>query len=139
VYLLIPDQHLLWLLIALVLVAKFSVNVACFCVYLQCMELYPTNLRQTGTSLGVLVSTLFGSFSPYIAYLVITLWQVSADRNSHMNISHRTISPGGTDRMCMCNCALQLMTDNSIHVLVLQGIILCTFLCRQLVIQFNST
>lgn len=65
----VPHQHLLWLLIALVLVAKFSVNVACFCVYLQCMELYPTNLRQTGTSLGVLVSTLFGSFSPYISYL----------------------------------------------------------------------
>jgi hypothetical protein len=70
VYILIPDQHLLWLLIALVLVAKFSVNVACYCVYLQCMELYPTSLRQTGTSLGVLVSTLIGSFSPYIAYLV---------------------------------------------------------------------
>ena len=70
IYVLIPDQHLVRLLIALVLVAKFSVNVACFCVYLQCMELYPTNLRQTGTSLGVLVSTLFGSLSPYIAYLV---------------------------------------------------------------------
>jgi hypothetical protein len=70
VYVLIPEQHLLWLLIALVLVAKFSVNVACYCVYLQCMEIYPTNLRQTGTSLGILVSTLIGSLSPYIVYLV---------------------------------------------------------------------
>jgi hypothetical protein len=69
-YILFPDQHLLWLLIVLVLVAKFSVIVASYCIYLQCMELYPTNLRQTGTSLGVLVSTLMGSFSPYIAYLV---------------------------------------------------------------------
>ena len=69
-YVLFLDQQLLRLLIALVLVAKFFVNVACYCVYLQCMELYPTNLRQTGTSLGVLVSTLFGSLSPYIVYLV---------------------------------------------------------------------
>jgi hypothetical protein len=72
------DQHLLWVLIPLVLAVKFCVTVATYCAYLQCMELYPTCLRQTGTSLGVLLATLVGTFSPYIVYLVcaelLTKW-----------------------------------------------------------------
>lgn len=66
-------QHLLWLLIILVLIVKFSVTVAAYCAYLQCMELYPTCLRQTGTSLGVLLATLVATLSPYIVYLGTTV------------------------------------------------------------------
>jgi hypothetical protein len=66
----VSDQPLLWLLIVLVLIVKFSITVAAYCAYLQCMELYPTCLRQTGTSLGVLLATLIGTLGPYIVYLV---------------------------------------------------------------------
>ncbi|XP_023703458.1 solute carrier family 22 member 5 isoform X2 [Cryptotermes secundus] len=65
----VTHQQLLWLLISLVMIVKFSLTVAAYCAYLQCMELYPTCLRQTGTSLGVLLATLIATFSPYIVYL----------------------------------------------------------------------
>lgn len=66
----VPDEHLLWLLIAMVLVVKFCLTVAAYSSYLQCMELYPTCLRQTGTSVGFLIANALGALGPYIVYLV---------------------------------------------------------------------
>lgn len=62
-----PD--LSWLLISMVLIVKFALTVAAYSSYLQCMELYPTCLRQTGTSVGFLISNLLGALGPYIVYL----------------------------------------------------------------------
>ena len=70
-FLFFPDQHLLWLLIILVLVVKFALTVAAYSSYLQCMELYPTCLRQTGTSVGFLFANGLGALGPYIVYLVL--------------------------------------------------------------------
>ncbi|KAJ9594310.1 hypothetical protein L9F63_014268, partial [Diploptera punctata] len=53
----------------LVLIVKFCITVAAYCAYLRCMEIYPTCLRQTGTSAAVLVSMGFGSLGPYIVFL----------------------------------------------------------------------
>ena len=69
-YLFFSDQKLLWLLIVLVLVVKLARTVAAYSSYLQCMELYPTCLRQTGTSVGFLVASALGALGPYIVYLV---------------------------------------------------------------------
>ncbi|PSN43699.1 Solute carrier family 22 member 1 [Blattella germanica] len=66
----VPYQNLLWLLITLVLIVKFCITVAAYSSYLQCMEIYPTCLRQTGTSLGFFISNGLGALGPYIVYLV---------------------------------------------------------------------
>lgn len=63
------QEHLLWLLIVFVLVVKFSITIAAYSSYLQCMELYPTCLRQTGTSVGFLIANGLGALGPYIVYL----------------------------------------------------------------------
>uniref|UniRef100_A0A182N5L2 Major facilitator superfamily (MFS) profile domain-containing protein n=1 Tax=Anopheles dirus TaxID=7168 RepID=A0A182N5L2_9DIPT len=53
----------------LAIVVKFFVCVTYFALYLQSVELYPTSLRQTGTSFGIIVSNVFGAVGPYIVYL----------------------------------------------------------------------
>ncbi|XP_021937634.1 solute carrier family 22 member 24-like isoform X3 [Zootermopsis nevadensis] len=65
----VVHEHLLWLLVAMVLVVKLSLTVAAYSSYLQCMELYPTCLRQTGTSVGFLIANALGALGPYIVYL----------------------------------------------------------------------
>jgi hypothetical protein len=58
-------------MIGFVLTVKFALTVAAYSSYLQCMELYPTCLRQTGTSVGFLLANGMGALGPYIVYLVI--------------------------------------------------------------------
>ncbi|EAT45535.1 AAEL003192-PA [Aedes aegypti] len=50
-------------------VIKFFVCVTYFALYLQSFEVYPTSLRQTGTSFGIIISNIFGALGPYIVYL----------------------------------------------------------------------
>ncbi|XP_021937633.1 carcinine transporter-like isoform X2 [Zootermopsis nevadensis] len=68
----VVHEHLLWLLVAMVLVVKLSLTVAAYSSYLQCMELYPTCLRQTGTSVGFLIANALGALGPYIVYLILS-------------------------------------------------------------------
>uniref|UniRef100_A0A182SHX8 Major facilitator superfamily (MFS) profile domain-containing protein n=1 Tax=Anopheles maculatus TaxID=74869 RepID=A0A182SHX8_9DIPT len=53
----------------LAIVVKFFVCITYFALYLQSVELYPTSLRQTGTSFGIIISNVFGAVGPYIVYL----------------------------------------------------------------------
>ncbi|XP_069687257.1 carcinine transporter-like [Periplaneta americana] len=69
----VAEQHLTQLLIVLILFIKFCFTVGAYCAYLQCMEIYPTCLRQTGTSLGVLLATSISTVGPYIVYLGATV------------------------------------------------------------------
>lgn len=59
-----------WLTTLFVTCVKFSFTVAFFMIWLQAMEVYPTCVRQTGTSIGGLVSNIFGILGPYVVYLV---------------------------------------------------------------------
>lgn len=52
---------------------KFSVSLAFYSVNLQSMEIYPTCVRQTGISVGVIFGSGFGVVSPYIVALVYNL------------------------------------------------------------------
>lgn len=54
----------------LTIVIKFWSAITYFAVNLQSMETYPTCLRQTGISCGVVFSNAVGILGPYIAYLV---------------------------------------------------------------------
>lgn len=65
-----PDDE--WQLAAacVMIVIKFWTAITFYAVNLQAMETYPTCLRQTGISIGVIFSNAFGVFGPYIAYLV---------------------------------------------------------------------
>ncbi|XP_062535940.1 solute carrier family 22 member 21-like [Armigeres subalbatus] len=49
-------------------VIKFFVCLNYFALYLQSFEVYPTSLRQTGTSFGIIISNIFGALGPYIVY-----------------------------------------------------------------------
>lgn len=58
---------------------KFWLAITFFVINLQAMETYPTCLRQTGLSIGMIGSNIIGIFGPYIVYLVskiiwILLW-----------------------------------------------------------------
>ncbi|XP_044258054.1 beta-alanine transporter isoform X1 [Tribolium madens] len=44
-------------------------SVAFYAMNLQTLEIYPTCLRQTGSSIGYLVASLFGILTPYVTYL----------------------------------------------------------------------
>lgn len=54
----------------LTIVVKFCTSISFFAIYLQSMETYPTCLRQTGISLGMIASNAFGVLGPYIVLLV---------------------------------------------------------------------
>lgn len=56
--------------IALITVVKFWTAITFFAINLQAMETYPTCLRQTGISIGMIFSNAFGILGPYISYLV---------------------------------------------------------------------
>lgn len=56
--------------ISLTIIIKMGTSVTISTVYLQSMETYPTCLRQTGMSLGMILSNLLGICGPYIVYLV---------------------------------------------------------------------
>ncbi|XP_063222838.1 organic cation/carnitine transporter 2-like [Bacillus rossius redtenbacheri] len=57
------------LVMPLVTVVKLAVTIASYSGYLQAMEVFPTCIRQTGCSMGSLVSGLLGTLGPYIIYL----------------------------------------------------------------------
>lgn len=50
-------------------IIKFFVCVSYFALYLQSFEVYPTLLRQTGTSFGLIIANVFGALGPYIVFL----------------------------------------------------------------------
>lgn len=54
----------------LTIIIKFWSAITYFAVNLQSMETYPTCLRQTGISIGIIFSNAVGVLGPYIAYLV---------------------------------------------------------------------
>lgn len=56
--------------ICLSVVIKLCISITFFAVYLQSIETYPTCLRQTGISLGMIASNAVGVVGPYIVYLV---------------------------------------------------------------------
>lgn len=53
-----------------VIVVKFWLAITFFVINLQAMETYPTCLRQTGLSIGIIGSNIIGILGPYIVYLV---------------------------------------------------------------------
>ncbi|XP_063227631.1 solute carrier family 22 member 21-like isoform X2 [Bacillus rossius redtenbacheri] len=63
------DPTLEWLTTTMVVFVKFCFTVTNYVIYLQGIEIYPTCIRQSGTSVGTLVSTSLGMVSPYIVYL----------------------------------------------------------------------
>lgn len=50
-------------------IIKFFTCVTYFGLSLLSFEVYPTSLRQTGTSFGVIIANVFGALGPYIVYL----------------------------------------------------------------------
>lgn len=56
--------------------AKTASNVGWFIMWVQCVELYPTSVRVTGSNLCALVANIVCSAAPYVIYLVIirTSW-----------------------------------------------------------------
>lgn len=70
-------------LTAITFVMKFFVSMTFYAVYLQSVETYPTCLRQTGTSLGIVASNTFGMLGPYIVYLVRNLIELISSRFRH--------------------------------------------------------
>lgn len=58
------------LTIVLTIAIKFCASVTFFAVNLQALETYPTCLRQTGISMGIVAANAFGMFGPYIVYVV---------------------------------------------------------------------
>nr|CAD7424296.1 unnamed protein product [Timema monikensis] len=63
------DPSVEWLTTAMVVFVKFCFTVTNYVIYLQGIEIYPTCIRQSGTSVGTLVSTSLGMLGPYIVYL----------------------------------------------------------------------
>ncbi|KFB35671.1 AGAP004104-PA-like protein [Anopheles sinensis] len=53
----------------LAIVVKFFICVTYFALYLQSVEMYPTSLRQTGASFGIIMANVFGALGPYIVFL----------------------------------------------------------------------
>lgn len=50
--------------------AKFCVNITYFAINLQALETYPTCLRQSGMSVGMIIANIFGICGPYVSYIV---------------------------------------------------------------------
>lgn len=55
--------------ICLTVLAKFCVNITFFAINLQALETYPTCLRQSGISVGMIIANIFGICGPYISYM----------------------------------------------------------------------
>lgn len=61
------------LMIYLATFIKFLNALTFFTVNLQCMEIYPTCMRQTGVALGTILANAIGVFAPYLVYLGTTV------------------------------------------------------------------
>ncbi|XP_067015468.2 organic cation/carnitine transporter 2 [Anabrus simplex] len=68
----IKDPNMSWLATLLVVFAKFCITATFYIIYLQSMEIYPTCVRQTGTSLASVVGSGAGIIGPYIIYLGVS-------------------------------------------------------------------
>lgn len=60
-------DHLIIIFVALI---KLTLTTSFYMVWLQAIEIYPTCVRQTGTSVGGMMSNLVGIIGPYIVFLV---------------------------------------------------------------------
>nr|AAN71178.1 GH14589p [Drosophila melanogaster] len=52
---------------------KFLNALTFFTVNLQCLEIYPTCMRQTGVALGTILANAIGVLAPYLVYLGTTV------------------------------------------------------------------
>ena len=59
-----------WAPTAMLVISKVFVTISFIVVYIQCAEIYPTSHRGSGTGFSSLISSIFGTMSPYIAYIV---------------------------------------------------------------------
>lgn len=66
----LTDEKLQVLETILPVVIRFCISINFYVVCLQSMEIYPTCIRQTGISIGTIVSNAVGVLGPYIVYLV---------------------------------------------------------------------
>ena len=67
---LLPQQA--WVGLVLLLLSKAAITTSFMVVYVQCAEIYPTTHRAAGTGLSSLVSSVFGTAAPYVAFLATT-------------------------------------------------------------------
>jgi hypothetical protein len=66
----LAGAELVWLTMSMVVFVKFCFAITFYVVHLVSMEIYPTCVRQSGTSLGALMGSSMGILGPYIVYLV---------------------------------------------------------------------
>nr|XP_053650583.1 carcinine transporter-like [Cherax quadricarinatus] len=57
-----------WVTIMMMVLSKMFNTISFLMVYIQCSEIYPTTHRSCGTGLSSLISSIFGTATPYIAY-----------------------------------------------------------------------
>ncbi|KAH8330354.1 hypothetical protein KR067_001600 [Drosophila pandora] len=67
------DERYEDLMIYLATFIKFLNALTFFTVNLQCLEIYPTCMRQTGVALGTILANAIGVFAPYLVYLGTTV------------------------------------------------------------------
>ncbi|XP_064552839.1 carcinine transporter [Drosophila montana] len=67
------DERFEWLMIYLATFIKFLNAVTFFTANLQCLEIYPTCMRQTGIALGSILANAIGVLAPYLVYLGTTV------------------------------------------------------------------
>lgn len=65
--------HIPGLEIFFVALIKLSVTCSFYLVWLQAIEIYPTCVRQTGTSIGGMMANIFGILGPYVVFLGTTI------------------------------------------------------------------
>ncbi|XP_049771793.1 carcinine transporter-like [Schistocerca cancellata] len=58
-----------WPTTVLVVFIRFGTTIVNYIAYLQSMELYPTCIRQTGTSFGMLAAGALAAVAPYVVHL----------------------------------------------------------------------
>ncbi|XP_022215183.2 carcinine transporter [Drosophila obscura] len=67
------DERHEYLMIYLATFIKFLNALTFFTVNLQCLEIYPTCMRQTGVALGTILANAIGVLAPYLVYLGTTV------------------------------------------------------------------
>ncbi|XP_060648899.1 carcinine transporter [Drosophila nasuta] len=67
------DERFEMLMIYLATFIKFLNALTFFTVNLQCLEIYPTCMRQTGLALGTILANAIGVLAPYLVYLGTTV------------------------------------------------------------------
>ncbi|EDV94421.1 carcinine transporter [Drosophila grimshawi] len=67
------DEKFEWIMIYLATFIKFLNALTFFTANLQCLEIYPTCIRQTGVALGSILANGIGVLAPYLVYLGTTV------------------------------------------------------------------